>query len=238
MKWRFILIPLGIMLALSILFVGVQSVSAAQNDWEINTDFRTGVELSVVSTYPDHPIPLGSRFNVAVNAWTDVGAIDSLRFDPLVVGPGCEVIFSDVDVSSGLTDKSINANSVLRIIGPVCNWQRNVTVIDNVLGEIATVRAVGTMVAISVSAGSFGFDGVEVLALFVLVFGGLLVWSKSGDVVVQLGGVVAVLAAGLAFLSAPSSAWMMGQTLGVVLLVFAGYLVVRWSFDCLVKKEV
>lgn len=214
-------------------FLLLPVVSAEQHNWRVDNRFGTNIELSVDHTFPDGEIPLGSTFSVSTVAWTANNGIDALAYDSITYTDGCELIFSNVDVTTGPADSAITSEAVFRIIGPSCSWSRNVTASDTVLGEIARVNALGTVVASSTAPGSFGFGGLEILAFVGLAFVGVQFWSRSGDGVVQLVGCVVILAAGLAFWGSPQSAWSLGKALGLILMVFSGYLVVRWAADIL-----
>lgn len=118
-----------------------------QNDWRIDTTFKTGTELAVTQIIPPEIVPLGGEFRIAVNAWTDVAATDTLEMGLLRVSAGCRIITSTIDNSGSPLDLSINSESILQIIDTSCHWRRSVWVNDTVQGNVAQVQAVGTVVA-------------------------------------------------------------------------------------------
>lgn len=136
---------IGLIIGLGLLAAGV--ASAEQHEWVVDTDFSNAdEELHVVQVLPSANVPRGGEFRISIVAWSNAGGTDTLTMGDLQVGSGCEIVRVTTD-TAGPLEAAISADAILRVIGETCHWQRNVYANDTLLGNLATVHAVGTVAA-------------------------------------------------------------------------------------------
>lgn len=216
---------------LLIFLLPIVSADTGQNDWSVDTDFRSGVELAATQVFPADSVPLGSQFRISINAWSDVGALEELSFSMLEVTHGCTIMFQTTDASEVLQDRSINADAVLRMDAPTCTWKRMVYANDTVFGNVAEIRAVGTISASSAAAGIFALDGMELLAIISIMFLAVFFWSRSTDEAIKVYCSLLVVVAGYALVVLPGAAWDFAQTFGVITMIMGAYMLLRFGID-------